>query len=89
MVSTYIGSSKFNKNMTFDSISRGAFKIHNYRIVNIRTAFRCWSCRLARRLLSTLKTRTYVRRMRGFVQRRKIDRYVYCTVTATNALLMS
>ena len=31
MVSTYIGSSKFNKNMTFDSISRGAFKIHNYR----------------------------------------------------------
>jgi len=31
MVSTYIGSSKFNKNMTFDSISCGAFKIHNYR----------------------------------------------------------
>ena len=30
MVSTYIGSSKFNKNMTFDSISCGAFKIHNY-----------------------------------------------------------
>ena len=35
MVSTYIGSSKFNKNMTFDSISCGDFKMHNYPHVTV------------------------------------------------------
>ena len=42
MVSTYIGSSKFNKNMTFDSISCGDFKMHNYPKLDTWLVLETW-----------------------------------------------